>query len=104
MPRWTAANIPNLAGRRAIITGATSGIGLEAAIALAGAGAELIITGRNPQRGGAALASIRARHSKAHVRFEIANMASLRSIREFAEKEAAAPAQIDILVNNAGVF
>ena len=104
MPRWTAASIPNLAGRRAIITGATSGIGLESAIALAGAGAELIITGRNPQKGGTALASIRARHPKANVRFEIANMASLRSIREFAEREVAAPAQIDILMNNAGVF
>ena len=50
---WSVADIPSLAGKRAIVTGSNSGIGFEAALALAGAGAETIVAGAQPgERGG----------------------------------------------------
>ena len=48
---WTERDIPDLRGRRAIVTGASSGIGLEASRMLAGAGAEVVIAVRDPERG-----------------------------------------------------
>ncbi|KMO12932.1 short-chain dehydrogenase, partial [Methylobacterium indicum] len=58
MSGWTLADLPSQAGRTAIVTG-TGGLGLEDALALAGAGAEVIVAGRNPDKGAAALARIR---------------------------------------------
>ena len=60
---WTVADIPSLAGKRAIVTGSNSGIGYEAALALAGAGAETIVAARSREKGEAAVARIKARAS-----------------------------------------
>ena len=104
MARWTAADVPDQHGRLVLVTGATSGIGLEAAAQLAGRGAEVLLLGRNAARGEAALATIRGRHPNTSVKFGLVDMASLASIRVFADRFLAGGPAIDVLVNNAGVM
>lgn len=100
---WSVADLPSLKGRRAIVTGSNSGIGYEAALALAGAGAETIVAARSQEKGEAAVARITAAHPQATARFEALDLASLASIAAFAERIAAGDG-LDILVNNAGVM
>ena len=104
MAIWTTKDIPDQSGKLAIVTGATGGLGLETALALSGAGADVVIAGRNPAKGHAAEALIRGHHPHAKVRFEIVDLASLASIADFAARTLAADRPIDILVNNAGVM
>jgi NAD(P)-dependent dehydrogenase (short-subunit alcohol dehydrogenase family) len=104
LANWTTDDIPNLSGKCAIVTGATGGLGLETAMVLAGAGAEVILAGRNPTKGSAAETSIRERHVGAAVRFETVDLASLASVAAFADRMVSAGRPIDILVNNAGVM
>jgi NAD(P)-dependent dehydrogenase (short-subunit alcohol dehydrogenase family) len=104
MARWTAADMPDLHGHLVLLTGATSGIGFEAAAQLAAHGADLCLLGRNAARGDAALAKIRSRHRTANVEFELIDMASLASIRGFADRFLSGSPAIDVLVNNAGVM
>jgi NAD(P)-dependent dehydrogenase (short-subunit alcohol dehydrogenase family) len=102
MSTWTANDIPNLAGRIAVVTGATSGIGFEAALALAGKGAETVLAVRDTGRGEACAERIRAQHQAARLRVMALDLASLDSVQKFAEAASALPA-IDILLNNAGL-
>ncbi|WP_260926730.1 SDR family oxidoreductase [Novosphingobium sp. 9] len=104
MASWTTKDIPDQSGRLAIVTGATGGLGLETALALAGAGAEVILAARNPNKGRAAEALIRQRHPDARVRFDRVDLASLASVRDFAQRQLASERPIDILVNNAGIM
>jgi NAD(P)-dependent dehydrogenase (short-subunit alcohol dehydrogenase family) len=104
MTTWTTRDIPDQSGKLVIITGATGGLGLETALVLAGAGAEVVLSGRNPAKGRTALQLIRDRHSNANVRFEAADLASLTSVADLAERLLASGRPIDILVNNAGVM
>lgn len=85
-------------GRKALVTGSTSGIGREVALQLAAAGAEVIVAGRNPERGAATVAAVEDAGGKA--RFVAADMTDLDSVARLAEEAA----DVDILVNNAGVF
>src|SRR5438270_1660511 len=101
--KWTAADIPPQAGRLAIVTGATSGIGYEAALALAKAGAHVIIASRNEKRGADAIASIRRDHGRAAVEFRLLDTAQLSSVRKFAADWAREKRRIDILMLNAGI-
>lgn len=104
MTPWAIADIPDQSGRCAVVTGATGGLGLETALGLAGAGARVILAGRNAAKGAAAETLIRARHPGAEVRFESVDLASLASVAAFAERMLAAGRPIDMLVNNAGVM
>ena len=104
MTGWTSAAIPAQHGRLAVITGATGGLGYETALALAGAGAEVVLASRDAAKGGRAVALIRAAFPTALVSFEPLDLASLRSVGEFAERWRAAGRGIDLLVNNAGVM
>lgn len=104
MKNWTTSNIPNQSGKLAIITGATGGLGLETALGLVGAGAEVILAGRNPTKGRNAEKLILQKYKNAKVRFELADMASLTSIKNFADRMLGAGRPIDILVNNAGIM
>ncbi|WP_279358947.1 SDR family oxidoreductase [Methylobacterium indicum] len=103
MADWTLADLPSQAGRTAIVTG-TGGLGLEDALALAGAGAEVIVAGRNPDKGAAALARIRQTVPGARVAFELLDLASLASVAAFAERMAGGCDRIDLLINNAAVM
>ncbi|MEU6852965.1 SDR family oxidoreductase [Actinacidiphila alni] len=87
-----------LAGRSALVTGSTSGIGRETAKQLAKAGAEVIVAGRNAERGAETVAAIEADGGKA--RFVAVDMTDLDSVRRLAEEAA----DVDVLVNNAGIF
>jgi NAD(P)-dependent dehydrogenase (short-subunit alcohol dehydrogenase family) len=87
-----------LQGKTALVTGGTSGIGRAVAQRLAQQGAEVILTGRDKQRGDEVVAGIEAGGGKA--RFIAADLANFDDVRRLAE----AAADVDVLVNNAGVF
>ena len=101
---WTTSDIPPQIGRLAVVTGATGGLGYETTLALAAAGAEVVLAGRNDSKGADALARLRAAHPSATVRFERLDLASLSSVAAFAEIMLAAGRGIDLLINNAGVM
>jgi NAD(P)-dependent dehydrogenase (short-subunit alcohol dehydrogenase family) len=102
--QWTAADIPDQAGRTAVVTGANSGLGLAAARALAGAGAEVVLACRDTAKGEAAVESIRAELPEASVALEALDLSSLDSVRAFAGRFGADHEGLDLLINNAGVM
>ena len=104
METWTTRNIPPQQDRRAVITGATGGLGYETALALAGAGAEVVLTGRNAAKGAAALAKIRAAYPQSIIRYADLDLADLASVKAFADRFADEHDMLDLLVNNAGVL
>ena len=104
MKNWTIENMSSQAGKLAVITGATGGLGFETALAFAGAGAEVILSGRNAVKGQDALRRIRAAHPQARLRFELLDLANLASVYDFGRRLKAEDRRIDILVNNAGVM
>jgi NAD(P)-dependent dehydrogenase (short-subunit alcohol dehydrogenase family) len=104
MTGWTTADIPPLDGKTAVITGATGGLGYETALALAGAGATVVLTGRNEAKGHLALQSIRSQFPDARISYEDLDLAKLASVADFAARFAAAYASLDLLINNAGVM
>lgn len=101
---FTVHDIPDQTGKLAVITGATGGLGYETALALAGAQATVVLTGRNPQKGADALARIRTIHPHADISFELLDLTRLASVEDFARRFSAAHDRLDILVNNAGVM
>jgi NAD(P)-dependent dehydrogenase (short-subunit alcohol dehydrogenase family) len=103
MTKWTTRDIPPLTGRSAVVTG-TGGIGLETALALARAGASVVVAGRNPAKGAAAVAAIHAAAPGASARFAALDLADLASVARFAEILARSQDRLDLLINNAGVM
>lgn len=103
MSGWTLTDLPSQAGRVAIVTG-TGGLGFEVALALTQAGGEVIVAGRNPDKGAQAVMAIRQKSPGARVRFEILDLASLASVAAFAERMAGDLDGIDLLINNAAVM
>ncbi len=101
---WTRVDIPSQSGRLTVVTGATGGLGYQTALALAGAGAEVVLAGRNETKGADALARLRAAHPGATARFERLDLASLASVAAFADRLLAEGRGVDLLVNNAGVM
>lgn len=104
MPGWTTADMPPQHGRRFVITGATGGLGLETARVLAAAGGTVLLTGRNAEKGAAALAAIRAQTPNAHIDFALCDVASLTAVNAFADGLIARGEPVDVLINNAGVM
>jgi len=103
--RWTAADIPDLTGRTAIVTGANSGIGLVTAEELAAHGAQVTLAVRDVQRGRTAADQIRSRYPQAHVEIGNCDLANLTSVRDFASVWVDQHSQgLDLLINNAGVM
>jgi NAD(P)-dependent dehydrogenase (short-subunit alcohol dehydrogenase family) len=88
--------------KTALVTGATSGIGEAIAHAFAREGAQVVITGRNAQRGHAVVDAIRAAGGSAH--FVMADLTSQEDIQNLISQTQTAVGLIDILVNNAAIF
>ena len=103
MSSFTVKDIPSQSGRIAVITGATSGIGYEAAKALAAAGASVIIASRNGQRRGGACGNTRT-WPGSDVSFEPLDLSDLSSVAACASRIAGSVPHIDLLINNAGVM
>ncbi len=91
--------IPNQSGKTFVVTGANSGLGLETARALAGAGGHVIMACRNTKKGEEAAAGLGSNVSVRRL-----DLSSLQSVRAFAEKMRAEKVTIDVLINNAGVM
>ncbi len=104
MEHWTAAEIPDQSGKQAIITGANSGIGFHAARHLAKAGAEVILACRDMGKAEAARQRIVGETPSAKVITAWLDLASLDSIRHFAEVFLQQSKPLDLLINNAGVM
>lgn len=103
MSHWTAADIPPQRGRTAIVTG-TGGLGYEDALALARAGADVLIAGRSPGKGADAVSAIQAAVPGAKVRFAELDLANLGSVAAFAARLADEQDGLDLLINNAGIM
>lgn len=103
MKGWSEADIPDLSGKRMLVTGGASGIGYEAARALAQNGAHVVIADRNEQGGRQAIERIRALRPDAQVEFRALDLSGLNAVRDFASAFAAEGGQLDVLVNNAGI-
>jgi NAD(P)-dependent dehydrogenase (short-subunit alcohol dehydrogenase family) len=104
MPRWTLADIPSQAGKTAIVTGSTSGVGFQTAKALARAGSRVFVAARDPAKGAHTINLIRADWAAADVFFEPLDLGSRASIDAFAARIADRTAVVDLLVNNAGLM
>jgi NAD(P)-dependent dehydrogenase (short-subunit alcohol dehydrogenase family) len=101
---WDAEDIPDQSGRVAVVTGANSGLGLVTARELARAGAAVVMACRNLDKGHAAVENVRAAVPRAQVQLEELDLASLASVRGFAERFKATHDGLDLLINNAGVM
>ena len=101
MSRWTPDQMPDLTGRRALVTGANSGIGLVEARELARHGADVVMAVRNTDSGEAGARRIRAIGVPGTVTVEALDLASQASVHAFAERFEG---PLDLLVNNAGVM
>lgn len=105
---WTSRDIPDLAGRHALVTGANSGLGFHTSLELARHGARVTMAVRDQQRGADALAQIEQQLAGVEGRGEVAlaslDLADLSSVRELADGVLASGERLDLLVDNAGVM
>lgn len=101
---WTAADIPDLTGKVAVVTGANSGLGLESTKALAGAGAHVVMAARNQDKAQSAYDEIEAAPPDASLEIVELDLGSHESVRKAAASVASSHPAVDILINNAGLM
>jgi NAD(P)-dependent dehydrogenase (short-subunit alcohol dehydrogenase family) len=101
---WTERDIPDLTGRTAVVTGANGGLGLQTALALAGAGAHVVVAARDPEKTTAAEARIRVSHPSASLGVVPLDLGDLSSVSAAARSVLTRHERVDLLVNNAGVM
>lgn len=104
MTRWTDNDLPDLAGRTFVVTGATSGLGLETAAALAAHQAQVVMTGRDRGRLDDAVATATDAAAGPPPVGQMLDLADLGSVREAAAELIESHPAIDVLINNAGVM
>jgi NAD(P)-dependent dehydrogenase (short-subunit alcohol dehydrogenase family) len=96
--------VPDQTGKLAVITGANSGTGKEAAKRLAGAGARVVMAVRSMEKGEQAKAEILAEHPTAQLEVRRIDLADLASVERFARQMLDDGVPVDLLINNAGVM
>jgi NAD(P)-dependent dehydrogenase (short-subunit alcohol dehydrogenase family) len=101
---WTANNIPSQKDKTILITGANSGLGLEAATVLAGKGAKVVITARNLSKGNKAVSEIKHKYPKADIELMLLDLADFDSIKQFSVAFHSKHQQLHVLINNAGIM
>ena len=101
---WTLRDMPDLAGRTVVVTGANSGLGLEAARGFAGRGAHVVLGCRSVERADAACRSIVQSCPSASLEVMSLDLANLSSVRVFGAGFASRHDRLDVLCNNAGVM
>lgn len=104
MARWTADAMADQAGRLALVTGANTGIGYEAALQLARKGAQVLLGCRDEQRANQAIESIQAEAPRGSVEWLPLDLADLASVAAAAAQLRAAHQRLDLLICNAGVM
>jgi len=102
--KWNVSMIPSQAGKMVLVTGANSGIGYQAALELARHGAHVLLGCRSASKGLTALERLRKEAPGAQAEVVELDMASLGSVRAFAEAYVGTGAPLDLLINNAGVM
>jgi NAD(P)-dependent dehydrogenase (short-subunit alcohol dehydrogenase family) len=102
--RWTAADVPDQAGRTAVVTGASGGLGLQTARVLAGRGATVVLACRDLGKAEQAAGLIRDQAGRDSVAIVHLDLASLASVRQAADDIRAARPRLDLLINNAAVM
>jgi NAD(P)-dependent dehydrogenase (short-subunit alcohol dehydrogenase family) len=101
---WREPDVPEQAGRTAVVTGANSGIGFQTARVLAGRGATVVLACRDPGKAGEAAAAISALVPEARLSVVRLDLASLASVREAAGELRDRHDRLDLLINNAGLM
>lgn len=101
---WTAADIPDLAGKVAVVTGANGGLGFETSKALAVGGAHVVMGCRNLVKANGALEAIKQLDPSGSMEIVELDLGSLASVKEFAATSLSRHPRIDLLVNNAGLM
>lgn len=96
MSEWTSADLPSFSGRRVIVTGANSGLGLVTARELARVGAKVTVAVRNLEKGTAAAETM----TGGQVEVRKLDLQNLASVHEFADTVES----VDVLINNAGIM
>jgi NAD(P)-dependent dehydrogenase (short-subunit alcohol dehydrogenase family) len=101
---WSTQDMPDLAGRLAVVTGFTGGLGFHTALELGRAGADLVVTARNPQKADDRLTKLRAQLPDVRVETLSLDLADLADVRRATDELAGRHDRIDLLVNNAGIM
>ncbi|MFQ3308402.1 MAG: NAD(P)-dependent dehydrogenase (short-subunit alcohol dehydrogenase family) [Candidatus Nanohaloarchaea archaeon] len=104
MINWTADDMPDLKGKTVVVTGANSGLGFEATKKFAQKQAQVVMACRSIERGKNAKQDIEAEFEDADLQVKKMDLASLQSVRDFAEEFKANNEELDILCNNAGIM
>lgn len=102
--KWTAENIPNQAGKIAVVTGSNTGIGFDTARMLAENRAKIVIAVRTIEKGEKAADKIRKKFADADINVMELDLADLESVKKFAENFKNEYSQLHLLINNAGVM
>jgi NAD(P)-dependent dehydrogenase (short-subunit alcohol dehydrogenase family) len=101
---WSTADIPDLSGRSAVVTGANGGLGLETARAPARAGADVVMAARNQDKAAEAVSDIRAAQPDAKLEVIPLDLGSQASVKQACGRIAELHPALDLLINNAGVM
>ncbi|MGJ9411794.1 oxidoreductase [Aeromicrobium sp. CF4.19] len=101
---WSTDDIPDLDGRRAVITGVTGGLGFHTALELGRRGAALTVTARNPRKADDTVGRLRRELPEVDVEVLALDLADLADVRRATQELTARHDRIDVLVNNAGIM
>ena len=102
--RWDTKNIPDQTDKIAVVTGSSSGLGYEMALALANKNASVIVAVRNIQKGNKAADKIKEANKDAKVTVMQLDLADLSSVKKFASEFKTKYQKLNLLINNAGVM